>query len=70
MITTHYPQFRILYKKNRGLSNETTTFENCFIVGGYDSNDGIEGMKIWCPERKDYRNLNHHGIVSVEVMGR
>ena len=70
MKTTSNPKFRILYRKECGLAAETTTFEDCFIVGSYYSNDGLEGMKIWCPEREDYRNLNHQGLVSVEVTGR
>ena len=69
-MTTTTPKFRITYRKNRGHAKEITTFENCFIVGSYRSNDGLEGMKIWCPVRQDYRNLNHQGLVSVEVTGR
>ena len=69
-MTTTTPKFRITYRKNRGHDKEITTFDNCFIVGSYRSNDGLEGMKIWCPDRQDYRNLNHQGLVSVEVTGR
>ena len=69
-MTTTTPKFRISYRKNRGHDKEITTFDNCFNVGSYRSNDGLEGMKIWCPERQDYRNLNHQGLVSVEVTGR
>ena len=69
-MTTTTPKFRITYRKNRGHDKEITTFDNCFIVGSYRSNDGLEGMKIWCPEREDYRNLNHQGLVTVEVTGR
>ena len=70
-MTTTTPKFRINYRKDRGHAKDITTFENCFIVGSYRSKDGgLEGMKIWCPDRQDYRNLNHQGLVSVEVTGR
>ncbi len=59
-------KFNIRYvKKNEKLE---TLFENVKIVGKYGSNDWKNmGMKIYCPLREGYRNLNYEGIVSTEV---
>ena len=60
-------KYKIRYIKK----NETaeTLFENVMIVGEYASNDWDRmGLKIFCPLRGGYRNLNYDGIVSAEVV--
>jgi hypothetical protein len=59
-------KYKIRYVK-KGEKKETL-FENAKIVGEYSSNDwGTMGLKIFCPLRGDYRNLNYEGIISAEV---
>ena len=46
-----------------------TLFEDVKIVGEYASNDWDRmGLKIYCPLREGFRNLNYDGIVSAEVI--
>ncbi len=59
-------RYNISYEKKN--ENKTEMFEKVKVVGKYESNDSNNmGFKIWCDAREGYRNLNYHGIRTMEV---